>query len=162
MRAFRDGKIHVLVATTVIEVGIDVANATVMLIEHPERFGLAQLHQLRGRIGRGGEESYCILVADAGARERLRQFAQSSDGFRIAELDLQERGMGQLAGARQSGGMVVRFTDFSKDDDLIVASRRSALSLIEEDPVLSQKRHVELRKRLERRYERGMELFRVG
>lgn len=162
MRAFRDGKIHVLVATTVIEVGIDVANATVMLIEHPERFGLAQLHQLRGRIGRGGEESYCILVADAGARERLRQFAQSSDGFRIAELDLQERGMGQLAGARQSGGMVVRFTDFSKDDDLIVASRKSALRLIEEDPVLSQKRHVELRKRLERRYERGMELFRVG
>ena len=162
MRAFRDGKIHVLVATTVIEVGIDVANATVMLIEHPERFGLAQLHQLRGRIGRGGEESYCILIADAGARERLRQFAQSSDGFRIAEMDLQERGMGQLAGARQSGGMVVRFTDFSKDDDLIVASRRSALSLIEEDPVLSQKRHVELQKRLERRYERGMELFRVG
>jgi ATP-dependent DNA helicase RecG len=162
MRAFRDGKIHVLVATTVIEVGIDVANATVMLIEHPERFGLAQLHQLRGRIGRGGEESYCILVADAGARERLRQFAQSSDGFRIAEMDLQERGMGQLAGARQSGGMAVRFTDFSKDDDLIVASRKSALRLIEEDPVLSQKRHVELRKRLERRYERGMELFRVG
>ena len=162
MRAFRDGKIHVLVATTVIEVGIDVANATVMLIEHPERFGLAQLHQLRGRIGRGGEESYCILVADAGARERLRQFAQSSDGFRIAEMDLQERGMGQLAGSRQSGGMEVRFTDFSKDDDLIVASRKSALRLIEEDPVLSQKRHVELRKRLERRYERGMELFRVG
>ena len=162
MRAFRDGKINVLVATTVIEVGIDVANATVMLIEHPERFGLAQLHQLRGRIGRGGEESYCILVADAGARERLRQFAQSSDGFRIAEMDLQERGMGQLAGARQSGGMAVRFTDFSKDDDLIVASRKSALRLIEEDPVLSQKPHVELRKRLERRYERGMELFRVG
>lgn len=162
MRAFRDGKINVLVATTVIEVGIDVANATVMLIEHPERFGLAQLHQLRGRIGRGGEESYCILVADAGARERLRQFAQSSDGFRIAEMDLQERGMGQLAGARQSGGVVVRFTDFSKDDDLIVASRKSALGLIEEDPVLSQKRNVELRKRLERRYERGMELFRVG
>ena len=162
MRAFRDGKINVLVATTVIEVGIDVANATVMLIEHPERFGLAQLHQLRGRIGRGGEESYCILLADAGARERLRQFAQSSDGFRIAEMDLQERGMGQLAGARQSGGVVVRFTDFSKDDDLIVASRKSALGLIEEDPVLSQKRNVELRKRLERRYERGMELFRVG
>lgn len=162
MRAFRDGKIHVLVATTVIEVGIDVANATVMLIEHPERFGLAQLHQLRGRIGRGGEESFCILLADAGARERLRQFAQSSDGFRIAEMDLQERGMGQLAGARQSGGMVVRFTDFSKDDDLIVASRKSALSLIEEDPVLSRKRNVELRKRLEQRYQRGMELFRVG
>jgi ATP-dependent DNA helicase RecG len=77
-------------------------------------------------------------------------------------MDLQERGMGQLAGSRQSGGIAVRFTDFSKDDDLIVASRKSALHLIEEDPVLSQKRHLKLRKRLERRYERGMELFRVG
>jgi ATP-dependent DNA helicase RecG len=162
MRRFRSGEIHVLVATTVIEVGIDVPNATVMVIEHPERFGLAQLHQLRGRVGRGGDESYCILVADAGARNRLRQFAQSTDGFRIAELDLQERGMGQLAGARQSGGLAVRFTDFSKDEDLIVASRRAALHIIEDDPLLSHKGHVELRQRLERRYERGMELFRVG
>jgi ATP-dependent DNA helicase RecG len=162
MRRFRSGEIHVLVATTVIEVGIDVPNATVMVIEHPERFGLAQLHQLRGRVGRGGDESYCILVADAGARNRLRQFAQSSDGFRIAELDLQERGMGQLAGARQSGGLAVKFTDFSKDEDLIVASRKAALGIIEEDPLLSEKEHVGLRHRLERRYERGMELFRVG
>jgi ATP-dependent DNA helicase RecG len=162
MRRFRSGEIHVLVATTVIEVGIDVPNATVMVIEHPERFGLAQLHQLRGRVGRGGDESYCILVADAGARNRLRQFAQSSDGFRIAELDLQERGMGQLAGARQSGGLAVKFTDFSMDEDLIVASRKAALGIIEEDPLLSEKEHVGLRRRLERRYERGMELFRVG
>jgi ATP-dependent DNA helicase RecG len=162
MRRFRNGEIHVLVATTVIEVGIDVPNATVMVIEHPERFGLAQLHQLRGRVGRGGDESYCILVADAGARNRLRQFAQTSDGFRIAELDLQERGMGQLAGARQSGGLAVRFTDFSKDEDLVVASRKAALDLIEEDPLLSHKGHVVLRQRLERRYQRGMELFRVG
>jgi len=162
MRSFRDGKIHVLVATTVIEVGIDVPNATVMVIEHPERFGLAQLHQLRGRVGRGGEESYCILVADAGARDRLRRFSQTADGFRIAEMDLQERGMGQLAGARQSGGVETRFTDFTKDDDLIVASRKAAIQLIESDPRLHGQRNLEIRKRLERRYERAMELFRVG
>ncbi len=164
MRSFRDGKIHVLVATTVIEVGIDVPNATVMVIEHPERFGLAQLHQLRGRVGRGGggEESYCILVADAGARERLRRFSQTADGFRIAEMDLQERGMGQLAGARQSGGVATRFTDFTKDDDLIVTSRKAAIQLIESDPRLNGAKNLEIRKRLERRYERAMELFRIG
>ena len=162
MRAFRDGKVHVLVATSVIEVGIDVPNATVMVIEHPERFGLAQLHQLRGRVGRGTEESYCILVADAGARDRLRNFASTSDGFRIAELDLQERGMGQLAGARQSGGLAVRYTDFSKDEDLIVASRKAAFDIIRQDPLLDQENHGALRKRIQQRYERGMELFRVG
>jgi ATP-dependent DNA helicase RecG len=162
MRAFRDGKVQVLVATSVIEVGIDVPNATVMVIEHPERFGLAQLHQLRGRVGRGSEESYCILIADAGARDRLKSFAQTSDGFRIAELDLQERGMGQLAGARQSGGLAVSFTDFSKDEDLIVASRKVALDIIREDPLLEGEQHQALRNRLQQRYERGMELFRVG
>jgi len=162
MRAFRDGEIPVLVATSVIEVGIDVPNATVMVIEHPERFGLAQLHQLRGRVGRGTAESYCILVADAGARDRLRNFAQTNDGFRIAELDLQERGMGQLAGARQSGGMAVSFTDFTKDEDLIIASRKAALEIIRLDPLLDQKKNSALRTRLQQRYERGMELFRVG
>jgi ATP-dependent DNA helicase RecG len=162
MRAFRDGEIHVLVATTVIEVGIDVPNATVMIIEHPERFGLAQMHQLRGRVGRGADESYCILVADEGGRTRLGQFAKTTDGFRIAQLDLEERGMGQLAGARQSGGVAVRYTDFTKDDDLILAARKAAMGIIQDDPALRKKEHEELRRRIERRYERGMELFRVG
>ncbi|MCZ6917733.1 MAG: ATP-dependent DNA helicase RecG [Gemmatimonadetes bacterium] len=162
MRAFRDGEIQVLVATTVIEVGIDVPNATIMIIEHPERFGLAQMHQLRGRVGRGADESHCILVADQGARTRLAQFAKTTDGFRIAQLDLEERGMGQLAGARQSGGITLRYTDFAKDDRLIVAARKAALGIIENDPALQQKEHRDLRKRIERRYERGMELFRVG
>ncbi|HUF36630.1 MAG TPA: ATP-dependent DNA helicase RecG, partial [Gemmatimonadales bacterium] len=108
MRRFRAGELAVLVATTVIEVGIDVPNATIMLVEHPERFGLAQLHQLRGRIGRGAEESYCILLCDAEAPERLQRFAATRDGFRIAELDLEERGMGDLIGARPSGGFEVR------------------------------------------------------
>jgi ATP-dependent DNA helicase RecG len=163
MRLFRDGSIDVLVATTVIEVGIDVPNATVMVIEHPERFGLAQLHQLRGRVGRGTEESFCILINDDyPAGTRLKKFAATSDGFRIAEMDLKERGLGDLAGVRQSGGFSLQFADLSTDGDLVDAARRSALTILEADPDLSNKQHEALRMRIERRYERGMELFRVG
>ncbi|HWZ60372.1 MAG TPA: ATP-dependent DNA helicase RecG, partial [Gemmatimonadaceae bacterium] len=110
MRAFRDGEIDVLVATTVIEVGIDVPNATVMLIEHPERFGLSQLHQLRGRVGRGGEASYCILLGDLApeAAARLRIFVETEDGFAIARADLRMRGMGDLFGKEQSGTATFR------------------------------------------------------
>ena len=163
MRRFRDGEIQVLVATTVVEVGIDVPNATIMLIEHPERFGLAQLHQLRGRVGRGPEESHCILLADARtAWERLRRFARTTDGFKIAELDLQERGMGELAGARQSGGIALRWVDFGKDGDLIRIAQRAARELLERDPSLSHAQHTPIRHRIERRHVRGVELFRVG
>ena len=165
MRAFRAGRLDVLVATTVIEVGIDVPNATVMVIEHPERFGLAQLHQLRGRVGRGAEESYCILLGGdrgAGVRERLKAFAATTDGFRIADLDLAARGMGQLAGARQSGGVVFRFADLAKDSDLVETARDVARGMIERDPRLESPEHARIRRRLERRYERGMQLFRVG
>jgi len=110
MRDFRDNAVQVLVATSVIEVGIDVANATVMLIEHAERFGLAQLHQLRGRVGRGTAASHCILLSNVpDAAPRLEAFCETTDGFKIAELDLKERGMGELAGARQSGGMSLRY-----------------------------------------------------
>jgi ATP-dependent DNA helicase RecG len=163
MRRFRDGEVRVLVATTVIEVGIDVPNATVMVIEHPERFGLAQLHQLRGRVGRGADESHCILLTDAvAAADRLRAFARETDGFTIAELDLKERGMGELAGARQSGGIALRFTDLERDGDLVLVAQREARSLLTRDPTLSQPQHGGLRRRIERRYERGVELFRVG
>jgi ATP-dependent DNA helicase RecG len=163
MRRFRDGSLDVLVATTVIEVGIDVPNATVMIIEHPERFGLAQLHQLRGRVGRGTEEGHCVLLTDESAAvDRLRRFARTSDGFRIAELDLKERGIGELAGVRQSGGFNLRFADLSKDVDLIERARRAALDVIDADPDLSGASNLPLRRRIERRYERGMELFRVG
>ena len=163
MRRFRDGETHVLVATTVIEVGIDVPNATVMVIEHPERFGLAQLHQLRGRVGRGAEESHCILLTDAaGAAPRLKAFATETDGFKIAELDLKERGMGELAGARQSGGLTLRYTDLERDGDLVRIAQREARALLERDPALSGGAHGGLRKRIERRYERGVALFRVG
>ena len=163
MRGFRDGAVGVLVATTVVEVGIDVPGATIMLIEHAERFGLAQLHQLRGRVGRGSEASQCILLSDEpAALTRLRRFARVSDGFRIAELDLKERGMGELAGARQSGGLGLRFADLARDGDLIDTARRVAARILERDPTLSAPEHEALRKRIERRYERGIELFRVG
>jgi ATP-dependent DNA helicase RecG len=163
MRRFRDGELDVLVATTVIEVGIDVPNATVMVVEHPERFGLAQLHQMRGRVGRGADESHCILICDQPmAMPRLKRLARTSDGFKIAEMDLKERGMGELAGTRQAGGFHLRFADLETDGDLVVAARRTALALIARDPNLSGKEQARLRSRIERRYERGMELFRVG
>jgi len=163
MRAFRDGAIHILVATSVIEVGIDVPNATVMLIEHAERFGLAQLHQLRGRVGRGAAASHCILLCDvAAATPRLRAFTETTDGFRIAELDLQERGMGELAGARQSGGALLRYANFATDLPLLEAARRAAGQIIARDPTLAAPEHAAYRARIVARYERGFELFRVG
>jgi ATP-dependent DNA helicase RecG len=163
MRGFRDNAIHVLVATSVIEVGIDVPNASVMLIEHAERFGLAQLHQLRGRVGRGEAASHCILLSDApGAAERLRQFTETEDGFKIAELDLALRGMGELAGARQSGGVTLRFANFATDLDLLEVARRSAGAMIARDPALERPEHAAYRENVVQRYERGFELFRVG
>ncbi len=162
MRAFRAGEIHVLVATTVIEVGIDVSNATIMLIEHPERFGLAQLHQLRGRIGRGAEESYCILMAEGEGTDRLHAFAATGDGFKIAELDLAERGMGDLIGARQSGGVEVRHARLPGDEDLLTAARELATRMIQADPALQRPDNRRLRERAVARFPRAVELFRVG
>ena len=163
MRAFRDGDVHVLVATTVIEVGIDVPNATVMLIEHAERFGLAQLHQLRGRVGRGAAASHCILLSDAAeAAPRLQAFADTTDGFVIAELDLKERGMGELAGARQSGGIALRYANLETDLPLLESARRAAGEIITRDPALERPEHAAYRARILARYERGFELFRVG
>jgi ATP-dependent DNA helicase RecG len=162
MRRFRAGEIHVLVATTVIEVGIDVPNATVMLVEHPERFGLAQLHQLRGRIGRGAEGSYCVLLGDGPGFDRLRAFAATQDGFRIAELDLEERGMGDLIGARQSGGVELRHARLPVDEDLLSRARDLATRLIAADPALQRAEYQPLRERAVSRYPRAVELFRVG
>jgi ATP-dependent DNA helicase RecG len=163
MRAFRDNAVQILVATSVVEVGIDVANATVMVIEHAERFGLAQLHQLRGRVGRGAAASHCILVSDVpAAAARLRAFAATTDGFAIAELDLRERGMGELAGARQSGGVPLRYATLATDLPLLEAARRAAAEIIARDPVLARPEHAAYRARIVQRYERGFELFRVG
>jgi ATP-dependent DNA helicase RecG len=164
MRAFRDGAIDALVATTVIEVGIDVANATVMLIEHPERFGLSQLHQLRGRVGRGAEESYCILLGDVGqeAAERLRIFTATDDGFEIARADLRIRGMGDLFGKQQSGAATFKIADPLRDEALNDRARAIAERVLAEDPELTRPEHAEIRRVLGVRYARALELFRVG
>jgi ATP-dependent DNA helicase RecG len=164
MRAFRDARIDILVATTVIEVGIDVPNATVMVIEHPERFGLSQLHQLRGRVGRGAEQSYCILLGDVGeeARARLDVFVGTEDGFEIARADLQLRGMGDLFGARQSGEQTFRIADPLRDEALNETAREVAERLLTSDPELERNEHAPLRAALQGRYARALELFRVG
>jgi len=163
MRAFRDNQVQILVATTVIEVGIDVANASVMLIEHAERFGLAQLHQLRGRIGRGESAGHCILLSESPeAAPRLQAFCETTDGFKIAELDLRERGMGELTGARQSGGLALRYANLETDLTLLEAARTAAAAMIGTDPALERREHAAYRERLVTRYERGFELFRVG
>ena len=164
MRRFRDGEIDVLVATTVIEVGIDVPNATVMLIEHPERFGLSQLHQLRGRVGRGADEAYCILLGDVGdeARQRLEIFAGTEDGFEIARADLTLRGMGDLFGQRQSGVPTFRIADPLRDEELNLIAQEVASEILEHDPELTRPEHSGMRRVLGQRYGRAIELFRVG
>ncbi|MCL4801992.1 MAG: ATP-dependent DNA helicase RecG [Burkholderiales bacterium] len=138
MDAFAAGRVQVLVATTVIEVGVDVPNASLMVIEHAERFGLAQLHQLRGRIGRGAQASVCILLyqqpLSEGARRRLRVVYESTDGFRIAHEDLLLRGPGEVLGSRQSGVPLLRFADLVQDEPLLRAARAVADELLERDP----------------------------
>ncbi|HJQ36119.1 MAG TPA: helicase-related protein, partial [Thermoanaerobaculia bacterium] len=136
MRRFRDGEIDILVATTVIEVGIDVPNASIMLIVDADRFGLSQLHQLRGRVGRGTRKSYCILLHEervAGeAKDRLRMFEKAHDGFEVAEHDLQIRGPGEFLGTRQSGALRFRMGNILRDYDLMEKARDLAIATIEE------------------------------
>jgi len=150
MRRFRDGELDILVATSVIEVGIDIPNATVMVIEDADRFGLSQLHQFRGRVGRGKHQSYCyVLSADAGiqARERLDIFQTTDDGFRLAEADLQLRGPGDFFGVRQSGVPALQIADLS-DTPLIELSRSLAARLWESDPYLKKPEHMALREKM--------------
>jgi ATP-dependent DNA helicase RecG len=136
MHAFTTGHIHILVSTTVVEVGVDVANASIMVVEHAERFGLSQLHQLRGRVGRGEWESHCILMYQApwsdDARERLKAMASTSDGFAIAERDLELRGAGDFFGTRQSGEPKLRTGDMVRDRDIMEAAHADARRLVEE------------------------------
>jgi ATP-dependent DNA helicase RecG len=161
MQSFAAGDIDVLVATTVIEVGIDVANATVMVIEHAERFGLSQLHQLRGRVGRGAEQSYCILIAGDYA-DRLQVLARTDDGFEISRADLALRGMGDFFGARQHGLPDFRFFDPLKDDDLMLRARAAADDIIAGDPQLALPDHDGLRATLTRRFADRAAMFGVG
>ena len=149
MKRFRDGEIHALVSTTVIEVGIDVKNANLMLIENSERFGLAQLHQLRGRIGRGEHKSYCLLMMDskAGAEavNKLRVMEETGDGFKIAEADLQLRGPGNILGTEQSGLPPLKLGDLLLDADLMRAARRAAKDIFEADPALRKPENARFR-----------------
>lgn len=163
MRRFLAGEIQLLVATTVIEVGIDVPNATVMFIEDAERFGLAQLHQLRGRVGRGAEQSYCVAFhTGPEPSERLRAFAATTDGFRLAEEDLRIRGQGDLFGREQHGVATLRFADLEKDRDLLDEARRRARAIVDRDPFLSHREHRRLARELEERYAGREALYQVG
>jgi ATP-dependent DNA helicase RecG len=166
MRAFKSGQIAVLVATTVIEVGIDVPNASVMLIEHAERFGLAQLHQLRGRVGRGAARSYCILLAPGmlseDARRRLQAMVDTQDGFRIAEADLEIRGPGEFFGTRQSGLPEFRAANLLTDARLLEEARQEAGVLIERDPALRLPEHRALREAMLGRWRERLDLAAIG
>jgi len=152
MNQFRQGKIHALVSTTVIEVGVDVPNANIMIIEHAERFGLSQLHQLRGRVGRGEHKSFCILLmgyaVSAEARERTAFMEQTTDGFKIAEFDLQMRGPGEFLGTRQSGLPGFKLANLVRDISILQEARTAAFELLENDPNLKKNENKNLREEL--------------
>lgn len=161
MQEFRDGKCDILVATTILEVGIDIPNATVMLIEHAERFGLSQLHQMRGRIGRGEHESYCLLLTEPNtedAQARIKAFVAYSDGFKIAEEDLKIRGPGEFFGERQSGLTELKIADPLKQFHLLKSAREEAMKLLGADAKLSARPNAEIKKQLYKRFP-GFEKF---
>ncbi len=160
MRQFYEKETQILVATTVVEVGIDISHANVMVIEHPERFGLAQLHQLRGRIGRGGEKSYCFLLTNGAEIERLRYFVHTFDGFALAEYDLKLRGPGEFMGTRQHGIPEFKVANLTEDVDLLFQAREDAEDLIEKDPELLS--HPLLLKEINRRYGERVNFVEVG
>jgi ATP-dependent DNA helicase RecG len=165
MGEFKAGTLHILVSTTVIEVGIDVPNASVMLVEHAERFGLSQLHQLRGRVGRGPFKSYCILLgatASADARRRIAAMTGTNDGFKIAEVDLSVRGPGDFFGTRQSGLPEFRVADLVRDGAVLEEARQDALALVARDPKLLQPEHRGLRAALLARWRGKLDLASVG
>jgi ATP-dependent DNA helicase RecG len=166
MRRFVSGETSVLVCTTVIEVGVDQPNASVMLIEHAERFGLAQLHQLRGRVGRGPYPSYCMLVAhwplSEDARARLAVMTQTTDGFLIAEKDLEIRGPGELVGTRQSGLPELRYANLVRDQQVLERARKAAFELLNSDPSLERPEHQAIRRAFKRQWAGKLELLEVG
>lgn len=153
MQRFVRGEAHIMVATTVIEVGVNVPNASVMVVENTERFGLSQLHQLRGRVGRGAEQSFCILMSgyqlSADSRERIQTMCRTNNGFEIAEADLKLRGPGDIEGTQQSGILNLRIADLAKDGRILQAAREMAARILDEDPSLANPQHEAMRRYLE-------------
>lgn len=165
MEDFKNEKIKVLVSTTVIEVGIDIPNATIMIIEEAQRFGLSQLHQLRGRVGRGAEQSYCILIAKGNEEEtmkRLNILCETNNGFTIAEKDMEIRGPGEFFGIRQSGVLSFSCTDLAKDKDLLEQARNIAFSIIESDPHLRKPEHKAIKDNFMTSYKDSLYLMKVA
>jgi len=162
---FRAGRYHILVSTVVIEVGIDIPNATIMVVEHAERFGLAQLHQLRGRIGRGEKPAFFLLFGhpkNDDARRRLEIICSTSDGFRIAEEDLRLRGPGEFFGTRQHGLPELHVADIVNDYRLLRTARRDAFKMAAQDPDLAAPEHVRIADRLKETFRDRLDLIRVG
>ncbi|MCB0535862.1 MAG: ATP-dependent DNA helicase RecG, partial [Saprospiraceae bacterium] len=149
MNRFIKGETQIMVATTVIEVGVNVPNASVMVIESAERFGLSQLHQLRGRVGRGAEQSYCILMTghklSADAKTRLETMVRTNDGFEIAEVDLKLRGPGDLMGTQQSGVLNLRIADIVKDSEILKIARSYATQILKADPNLASDDNIPIK-----------------
>jgi ATP-dependent DNA helicase RecG len=152
MQRFVKGETRIMVATTVIEVGVDVANASVMVIENSERFGLAQLHQLRGRVGRGADQSYCILMTDVKiskeGKTRIQTMVRTNNGFEIADVDLKLRGPGDLMGTQQSGVLDLLIADLGKDGKLLLLAREKATNILESDPDLNHPENVNIRRQI--------------
>jgi ATP-dependent DNA helicase RecG len=149
MKRFAEGKTNIMVATTVIEVGVNIPNASVMIIESAERFGLSQLHQLRGRVGRGAEQSYCILMTSqklsADSKTRMETMVSTNDGFEIAEVDLKLRGPGDLMGTQQSGVLNLQIADLVRDRDILILARNYALKILKDDAPMQKPENVILR-----------------
>jgi ATP-dependent DNA helicase RecG len=166
MAEFLGDALDILVSTTVIEVGIEVPQASLMIIEHAERFGLSQLHQLRGRVGRSDIPSQCILMAGSeisrDALKRIHLMEKTNDGFQIAEMDLALRGPGEFMGTRQTGLPDFRVTDMVQDIGILQEAREDAFSLAESDPGLGKKKHAGLKRVLERRWAERMDLVKTG
>lgn len=166
MQRFTSGKTNILVSTMVIEVGMDVPNATVMMIENAERFGLSQLHQLRGRVGRGGEQSYCILMTGdklgGDARERIRAMTSTNDGFKIAELDLELRGPGDIEGTRQSGDLQLKLANLVTDQKIVAEARAAAQTILTEDPDVKLPKNYKLREYLRSRQKEEIAWARIS
>ena len=149
MQRFIKGETQIMVATTVIEVGVNVPNASVMIIENAERFGLSQLHQLRGRVGRGAEQSFCILMTthklSADGKTRINTMVETNDGFKIAEVDLQLRGPGDMEGTQQSGNIDLKIANLATDGPIIEEARKAAIALLEEDTTLDKAENASLK-----------------